>query len=103
MAWGFQSWDAAGKPNNFGIVPISVIGRISMSLGQQSGTYSFSVYPGYGIRFIIGLAGGGFVEQRRTIVVSGTNIIVGAAQNNSMGTSIYAADSSDILVYTVKL
>ena len=34
MAWGIQTWDANGIPNNYGIKPVSVVGRIQLSEGQ---------------------------------------------------------------------
>ena len=40
MAYGIQTWDASGKPNNYGIKPVSVVGRIQLAAGQTSGSWS---------------------------------------------------------------
>lgn len=102
MAWGFQSWDAAGNPNNYGIVPISVAGVIRLTAGQQSGAYPFTVSPGYAIQFTVGFTPSTYNAARRRISVSGNSIVIAAAPNDSLGGDVYQADAADVIVYVVK-
>jgi hypothetical protein len=43
MTWGIQTWDANGNPNNYGIKPVSVVGRIQLSKGRtpEAGLLTF--------------------------------------------------------------
>lgn len=55
MSWGIQTWDASGSPNNYGIKPVSVVGRIPLAAGQNSGAWSFSLPQGlkWGLLFLL--------------------------------------------------
>ncbi len=46
MARGIQTWDANGNPNNYGIKPVSVVGRVQLSEGQTSGSWSLPFRQG---------------------------------------------------------
>lgn len=103
MAWGFQSWDGNGNPNNYGIVPVSVAGVIRLAAGQQSGSYAFTVSPGYAIQFTVGFTPNTYNAARRRIYISGASIIIDAAANGSLGGDVYQADVADVIVYVVKV
>lgn len=102
MAWGFQSWDANGKPNNYGIVPISVAGVFKLTSGQQSGSYSYSVPDGYALQFAVGFTPANYTAKRRRINISGNSIVITSAADSSMGGDVYQADVADVIVYMVK-
>ncbi|ENB6636648.1 hypothetical protein ABH584_002874, partial [Enterobacter hormaechei] len=55
MAWGIQTWDANGIPNNYGIKPVSVVGRVQLSEGQTSGSWSFTIPAGMKVGFAVSL------------------------------------------------
>lgn len=83
--FGFDCWREDGSSANFGIKPISIIGTIKLSAGQQSGTYAFDVPAGQKLGYMLGLAKTiAYVEERRTISISGNNIVIGAGSNNSL-------------------
>lgn len=51
MAWGVQTWDANGNPNNYGIKPVSVYGSQLLTDGQNSGTWTIPVPSGLRLNF----------------------------------------------------
>mgnify|MGYP003365221987 CR=1 FL=1 len=96
--YGFDCWHDDGSSANFGIKPISIIGTIKLSAGQKSGTYPFDVPAGQRLGYMLGLAKNiTYVEGRRTISVSGSNIVIGAGTDNSLNQS--QANESYILVF----
>lgn len=52
MAWGIQTWDANGVPNNYGIKPTMVLSRVNVSNGQVSGSWAFTIESGYQLRYL---------------------------------------------------
>lgn len=59
MSWGIQTWNANGIPNNYGLKPVSVAGRIPLAAGQTSGSWSFTVPSGFKVGFVVSLDAGG--------------------------------------------
>lgn len=102
--WGFASWDASGVPNNYGVKPISLVGKIDLNDGQQSGSYSFTVPAGFKLGYMVGLSPsfGNYQAGRRTISVSGNTIVIGSAGDNSIGTNVYVADKAQVVVFLEK-
>ncbi|QPX75196.1 hypothetical protein [Klebsiella phage P528] len=98
MAYGFQSWDTNGNPNNYGIVPVSVAGYISLSEGQKSGSWSFNVPSGLRLGFFWVANQDKSGLSKRTITVSGNTINVGSAADDSFGVNIYPATQGFIVV-----
>lgn len=96
MAFGIQTWSANGVPNNYGIKPVSVIGRITLTAGQNTGSWSFVVPAGMKVGFVVSLDRGGDSVGRR-IVASGNNITVSAA--SSVGLGNYAASECELIVF----
>ena len=93
MAWGVQTWDANGNPNNYGIKPVSVYGRQLLTDGQNSGTWTIPVPSGLRLNFYHVLnnsdtLSGGMGSGRRRVKVSGNTLTVSAA-----GDTEYAADT----------
>jgi len=84
MAFGIQTWDAAGRPNNYGIKPVSVVGRIPLSEGQASGSWSFTVPAGMKVGFAVSLDKGA-VSVGRRIVASVNTITLSAASSIGIG------------------
>lgn len=100
MAWGFQTWDANGKPNNYGIKPVSVVGRIPLAVGQNAGSWSFTVPAGMKVGFAVSLDEGGSAVGRR-IVASGNTITITAASNTGVGN--YPASKCELIVFMEKV
>lgn len=99
MAFGIQTWDAAGRPNNYGIKPVSVVGRIPLSEGQTSGSWSFTVPAGMKVGFAVSLDKGA-VSVGRRIVASGNTITLSAA--SSVGIGNYPASECELIVFMEK-
>ncbi|WP_336222754.1 hypothetical protein [Enterobacter bugandensis] len=99
MTWGIQTWDANGNPNNYGIKPVSVVGRIQLSEGQNSGSWSFTIPAGMKVGFAVSLDKGA-VSVGRRIVASGNTITLGAA--SSVGIVNYPASECELVVFVEK-
>ncbi|MCE1395299.1 MULTISPECIES: hypothetical protein [Enterobacter] len=99
MTWGIQTWDANGNPNNYGIKPVSVVGRIPLSEGQNSGSWSFTIPDGMKVGFVVSLDKGA-VSVGRRIVASGNTITLSAA--SSVGIGNYPASECELVVYVEK-
>lgn len=94
--WGIQTWDANGKPNNYGIKPVSVVGLIQLSAGQTSGSWSFTLPPGMKVGFVTSLDEGAPSVGRR-IVASGNTITISAA--STVGAGNYPASKCELVVF----
>lgn len=99
MTWGIQTWDANGNPNNYGIKPVSVVGRIPLSEGQNSGSWSFAIPAGMKVGFVVSLDKGA-VSVGRRIVASGNTITLSAA--SSVGIGNYPASECELVVFVEK-
>lgn len=99
MDWGIQTWDANGVPNNYGIKPVSVVGRIPLSEGQNSGSWSFTIPAGMKVGFAVTLDKGA-VSVGRRIVASGNTITLSAASSVGMGN--YPASECELVVFVEK-
>lgn len=98
MAYGFQSWDANGNPNNYGIVPVSVAGYIALAQGQKSGTWSYNVPPGLRLSFFWVANQDQYGVSKRRITVSGNQIVVSDAPDNALESGVYPATQGFIVV-----
>lgn len=103
--WGFATWDASGVPNNYGVKPVSLVGKIDLNDGQKSGSYSFTVPAGFKLGYMVGLSPSfdNYQAGRRTISVSGNAIVIGSAGDNSIGTNVYVADKTQVVVFLEKV
>jgi len=99
MSWGIQTWDASGNPNNYGLVPISVLGYFGVAAGQQSGTLSYVIPAGFRMEFLQVTASDSYTTTRRTITVSGGTITLGAAADNNFGANTYPAITGFVIAY----
>lgn len=99
MGWGIQTWDANGVPNNYGIKPVSVVCRIQLAAGQNTGSWSFTVPAGFKVGFVISLDEGGNSVGRR-IIASGNTITVTAASETGLGN--YPASKCELIVFMEK-
>ena len=100
MTWGIQTWDANGNPNNYGIKPVSVVGRIQLSEGQNSGSWSFTIPAGMKVGFVVSLDKGA-VSVGRSVVASGNTITLGAASSAGIGN--YPASECELVVFVEKV
>ncbi len=96
MAWGIQTWDANGIPNNFGIKPVSVVGMVSLAEGQASGSWSFPVPAGFKLGYVVSLDNGG-TKVGRHIMASGNIITISPASENGPGN--YPASACELVVF----
>lgn len=99
MAYGIQTWDAAGRPNNYGIKPVSVVGVIPLSVGQTSGSWSFTVPAGMKVGFTVSLDEGA-PTVGRNITANGSTITVSPA--SALGYGNYPASRCEIVVFMEK-
>ncbi|GAB2953982.1 hypothetical protein [Hafnia psychrotolerans] len=100
--WGIQTWDANGNVNNTGIVPVLVVATVYLSAGQISGSYSYSVPPGFKVAAIQSpITGDAYSGSRRKITGSGGAITISNGDGDySAGT--YTADECWLVIYLVK-
>ncbi|EUM69465.1 hypothetical protein L358_00024 [Enterobacter sp. MGH 12] len=99
MSWGIQTWDASGKPNNYGIKPVSVVGRIQLSEGQTSGSWSFTIPAGMKVGFVLTLDEGA-VSVGRRIIANGNTITLSTASEVGLGN--YPASKCEVIVFMEK-
>ncbi|MBW0059835.1 hypothetical protein [Escherichia coli] len=99
--FGVATWDANGNPNNYGIKPSVVVGYISLSSGQVSGTYTFTVPTGcklsYGISLDYGTTS---FNPRRKITISGGTVTISRASDNQIGANIWSASQCELIIFT---
>ncbi|MBU4683254.1 hypothetical protein KC222_14670 [Cedecea davisae] len=103
MAWGFQSWDENGRANNYGIVPITVVGRFPLSFEQVSGGASFSVPQGYRLEYIQAPTSTGYTERRRVITINGGSVSISEGGRTSFGIGTESAQAAIIVIYLRRL
>ena len=96
MAWGIQTWDANGIPNNYGIKPVSVVGMVSLAEGQASGSWSFPVPAGFRLGYVVSLDNGG-TKVGRHIVASGNTISLSPA--SEVGPGNYPASACELVIF----
>lgn len=99
MTWGIQTWDASGNPNNYGIKPVSVVGRIPLDFGQMSGSWSFAIPPGMKVGFAVSLDEGTTRVGRR-IIASGNTISI--ENGTAVGLGNYPASKCELVVFMEK-
>ncbi|WP_054178588.1 hypothetical protein [Trabulsiella odontotermitis] len=99
MAWGFQSWDASGKPNNYGIVPITIVGRLLLNFEQLTASQTFTVPDGYVLDYIQCPRSISYTTKRRVISVSGGTVTVRQGGDTSFGIGTESAQAATIVVY----
>lgn len=103
MAWGFQSWDANGVPNNYGITPITVVGRFSLATDQVSGTFNYSVPAGYALEYIQCPTAMAYTSVRRVITISGGAVTISQGADTSFGIGTEMAQAAVIVLYLRKV
>lgn len=103
MAWGAQSWDENGKPNNYGLVPVTVAGKIQLSLGQVSGSWSFAVPSGYILDYIQCPTSFGYTTTRRSVTINGGTVTIGSAAESNFGAGSEAAQAAFLVIYVRKV
>ncbi|WP_312453285.1 hypothetical protein [Pseudescherichia sp.] len=99
MAWGIQTWDTNGNPNNYGLVPISVLGYFAVAAGQQSGVASYTVPAGFRLEFLQVTASDSYTTTRRSITVSGGTITLSVAAETNFGAGTYPAINGFVIAY----
>lgn len=106
MAWGMQTWDKNGKPNNHGIKPVSVYGSQLLANGQKSGKWTVPVPTGFRLNFYHVLnnsdtSSEGMGIGRRRITVSGNTITVSGAGDYEFAANTFQAGRA-FLILTIE-
>ncbi|EGE2449360.1 TPA: hypothetical protein ACPFPT_001106 [Escherichia coli] len=97
--FGVATWDANGNPNNYGIKPSVVVGYISLSSGQVSGTYNFTVPTGCKLSYAMTLDYGTTSSTRRKISISGGTVSISSA-GDTVGANIWPASQCELVIFT---
>lgn len=97
--FGIATWDANGNANNYGIKPSVVVGYISLSSGQVSGTYTFTVPTGCKLSYGVALDYGSTSSTRRKISISGGTVSISSV-GNTVGADIWPASQCDLIIFT---
>ena len=99
MAYGIQTWDQYGNPNNYGVTPVSVLGYFGVATNQQSGAIAYTVPPGFVVDVLQVNSGQVYTRTRRVIQVSGGTVSLGAAAEDNFGANTYPAVAGFVIVY----
>jgi len=100
MSWGIQTWDASGNLNNYGLVPISVLGFFPVTNGQQSGSATYTVPTGFIMEVLQICADTAYTTKRRKITVSGGTVTLSAASSDTdFGAGTFPAIGGFIIAY----
>lgn len=102
MAWGFQTWDANGKPNNYGLVPITVVGQFPVAQDQVSGSVTYPVPAGYVLDYIHSPRSFFPTTKRRVITITGGTVSLSQGADTSYGIGSESAQAAMIVVYVRK-
>lgn len=85
--WGIATWDANGVDNNTGIVRVLVLGTATLTEGQTTGSWSYTVPAGMRIDYLFqNTAASGTMDRRRFTINGGTVSISAAGTDYSVGT-----------------
>ncbi|KNC91305.1 hypothetical protein [Trabulsiella odontotermitis] len=99
MAWGIQTWDASGNPNNYGLVPVSVVGFFSVTSGQQSGSAAYTVPSGFVMEVLQVCSDTTYTTKRRRVTVAGGTITIAAASDTDFGANTFPAIAGFVIAY----
>ncbi|MCS3602754.1 hypothetical protein M2371_001963 [Buttiauxella sp. BIGb0471] len=102
MAWGFQTWDAKGKPNNYGLVPVTVVGQFAVALDQVTGSATYSVPAGHVLDYIHSPRAFFPTTKRRIITIRGGTVTLSQGGDTSYGIGSESAQAAMIVVYVRK-
>lgn len=98
MSYGFDSFDSNGNSNNYGIVPISVLGFVTLSSGQ-TGSWSFNPPSGYGLAYEFTSTENNYNTASRFVSDNGSTVTV----SNTGSGKIIPAGSGFLTVYIRRL
>lgn len=99
--WGLRIWDEKGNDINTGFVRILVLSTAILTSGQTSGSWSFTIPPGYIVDYLFqntSLAG---TTNRRLFNISGGTISLSPASGN-YGANTEPATSGNVIFYARK-
>lgn len=99
MSWGIQTWDANGNPNNYGLVPVSVLGFFSVINGQQSGSASYTLPAGFVMEILQVSSDAAYTTTRRKINISGGSVSISSVSDTDFGANTYPAVAGFIIAY----
>lgn len=99
MGWGIQTWDANGNKNNYGLVPVSMLGFFSVTNGQQSGSASYTLPSGFVMEILQVSSDAAYTTTRRKINISGGSVSISAVSDTDFSANTYPAVAGFIIAY----
>lgn len=100
--YGIQTWDANGVPNNTGIVQVMTLGHVYLSAGQVSGSWAYTVPPGFRVQAVQSpVTGDAYSDQRRKLNFNGNTLTISNAVNDFSANTM-TADEAWLVVYMVR-
>lgn len=99
MSWGIQTWDANGNQNNYGLVPVSMLGFFSVTNGQQSGSASYTLPSGFVMEILQVSSDAAYTTTRRKINISGGSVSISSVSDTDFGANTYPAVAGFIIAY----
>jgi len=97
--FGFASWTPAGVKNNYGLVPISVLGFFSVTNGQQSGGASYTLPSGFVMEILQVSSDAAYTTIRRKINISGGSVSISSVSGTDFSANTYPAVAGFIIAY----
>lgn len=97
--WGIQTWDANGVPNNYGLVPIYILGQSFIGENQE-GSWSYNVPNGFSLDYLmVPNPGGRSPNGRRIITISGSTIIASNTDSNNASPNTFPRSAYSIVAF----
>lgn len=101
--YGVATWDGNGKYNNYGLKPVMVLARVTISEMQTSGQWNFNIRSGYGLRYLQCPTKESFIASRRGFVISGGAITCVPAAPDEYHDNSHPAVEAMIVFYQERL
>lgn len=99
MSWGIQTWDENGNQNNYGLVPVSVLGFFSLANGQQSGSATYTLPAGFIMEILQVSSDAAYTTTRRKINISGGSVSISSVSDTDFSANTYPAVAGFIIAY----
>lgn len=102
MGFGISTWNRDGVYNNYGIMPVSIIGFGSIEQDQKYGDFWFNVPPGFRLGFFFVNNNARFTQGRRRMIVDGNFVRVSSVGDGDFSDNTYPALQGFIIAQAVR-